>query len=47
MKEYIKPIIIEENIELEDIIAVSGVTNVKAPTGSYDPSNDAPDKGNL
>lgn len=46
MKEYIKPTIVEENIEIEDIMAVSGVT-VQAPSGSYNPTNDAPDRGNL
>ena len=39
MKEYIKPTIVEEKIELDDIIAVSGV---KGPTSSYNPSTDTP-----
>lgn len=41
MKDYIKPIIVEENIEIEDMVAAS---NYKAPTASHN-INDAPTDG--
>jgi len=47
MKEYIKPTIVDENIELDDIIAVSGVSKLSSPTDSHNisttPTNDHTD----
>lgn len=43
MKEYIKPFINEEEIELEDVIASSGVTTLTSASDS-DAMTDSPDK---
>ena len=43
MRDYIKPIIEEEVIELEDIIAASGDGPMNTPTDNFDdndPNND-------
>lgn len=42
MRDYIKPIIVDEEIELEDIIAVSGPTN-----DPLDLIKDEPEGGDL
>ncbi len=39
MKKYKKPIIEEEIIELEDIIAASPTDPMSAPAEDYDPNN--------
>ncbi len=39
MKKYIKPIIEDENIEIEDVIAQSGLQNAGG-LNDWNPSND-------
>ena len=40
MRDYIKPLIEDEKIELEDIIAGSPAQPMKSPTDLYDPNED-------